>query len=322
MLRPSHQMKLSSLLIALLVALAGCGGDKDKKSATQVAAKVNSSEISVHQVNAVLSKLQGVPPEAAAAVRKEVLGKLIDQQLAFDQAVEKKLDRNPEVMTAIESAKREIISRAYLDQVVGALPKFTDDDVKNYYTSNPALFSQRRVYNLQELTVEGKSEILPELRQLVSSGKSMDEIVNWLKAKDVKYKAAAAPKPAEQISLDVLPKLLDLKDGQTRLLEGQQNYLILHLLASQSAPVDEVAAKPRILQFLNNQRAKKTVEEEIQRLKAAAKIEYLGDFAASAETPAVKPPVPEAKPEAKPAEKAADGKIGNSNMEKGVAGLK
>lgn len=322
MLRPSHQMKLSSLLIALLVALAGCGGDKDKKSATQVAAKVNSSEISVHQVNAVLSKLQGIPPEAAAAVRKEVLGKLIDQQLAFDQAVEKKLDRNPEVMTAIESAKREIISRAYLDQVVGALPKFTDDEVKSYYASNPALFSQRRVYNLQELTVEGKSEILPELRQLVSSGKSMDEIVNWLKAKDVKYKAAAAPKPAEQISLDVLPKLLDLKDGQTRLLEGQQNYLILHLLASQSAPVDEVAAKPRILQFLNNQRAKKTVEEEIQRLKAAAKIEYLGDFAASAETPAVKPPVPEAKPEAKPAEKAADGKIGNSNMEKGVAGLK
>lgn len=305
-------LTVSVVAIALAISMAGCGKGGDKPKATQVAAKVNGSEISVHQVNALLSKLQGVPPEAAAKVRQEVLGKLVDQQLAFDQAVEKKLDRNPDVMMAIESAKREIVARAYLEQIVSSQSKPSEDDARKYYSENPYLFSQRKVFNLQEMMLPKDPAVREELRSQIAAGKSMDELAGWLKAKGVQFRAAAGNKPAEQIQLDILPKLAAVNAGQTSLIEGEQNDFVVRVISAQSAPVEESVARPRIMQFLQNVNAQKAVEAEMTRLKANAKVEYLGDFANGAPAPA------EAKPQVAEPEKKAAG----PNIEKGVAGLK
>ena len=80
------------LLIAVL-AVAGC--EKGRMPATQAAARVNSDEISVHQINAVLSNVKGIAPENTARIKQEILDKLIDQRLAVQQAIELRLDRTP-----------------------------------------------------------------------------------------------------------------------------------------------------------------------------------------------------------------------------------
>ena len=43
------------------------------------------------------------------AARREVLDRLVDQELAVEKAIEKKLDRSPEVLLALENARREIL---------------------------------------------------------------------------------------------------------------------------------------------------------------------------------------------------------------------
>lgn len=303
-------LRLSSLAAAAAIVLSGCGDDKDKKAATQVAAKVNSSEISVHQINAVLAKAQGIPPEAAARVRQEVLDKLIDQQLIFDQAVEQRLDRNPEVMMAIEAAKREIVARAYLDQLIAALPKPADEEVRKYYADHTDLFSRRRVYTLQEITVEPKPEILDGLRQMAASGKSLDEIGNWLKEKGVRFQAGGGTRAAEQIPLEMLPRLAQVKDGQTGVIEGSQSILVVRVASSQAVPFDEAAAKPKIQQFLYNQRAQQAAADEVKKLKAAATIQFQGEFASAAGDGA------------KPASPTPQATRTGNPIEKGVAGLK
>jgi EpsD family peptidyl-prolyl cis-trans isomerase len=305
--------KLSSLALAAAIALGGCGDGKEKKAATQVAAKVNSSEISVHQINAVLAKAPGIPPEAAARVRQEILDKLIDQQLIYDQAVEKRLDRNPEVMMAIEAAKREIVARAYLDQVIAALPKPTDEEIQKYYVANPDLFSRRRVYTLQEITVEPKPEILDDLKQMAATGKSLDDIANWLKEKGVRFQAGGGTRAAEQIPLELLPKLALIKDGQTGVIEGTQSILVVRIASSQAVPVDEADAKPRVQQFLYNQRVQQAASDEIKKLKASAKIERQGEFAST--------PGESVKPASPTAQAAPPAPVANP-IEKGVAGLK
>ena len=113
--------RFSATLLATAIALTlvACGDKEGKKVATQVAAKVGSEEISVHQINQVLSRTNtgGASPEAVQAMGKEVLEKLIDQQLAVDQATENKLHRSPEVVAQIEAARRDILARAYIQQV-------------------------------------------------------------------------------------------------------------------------------------------------------------------------------------------------------------
>src|SRR5574343_1793305 len=148
MLAHTAKKILPSLICALVVAvpLAGCSDDKSgSKGANQVAAKVNGAEISVHQINSIPSKENGVTNDNAAKARKEILDRLVDQQIAVEQAIAKKLDRNPEVLLNSESARRDILARAYLEQIAAAQPKAGDDEIRKYYDEHPDLFAKRRV---------------------------------------------------------------------------------------------------------------------------------------------------------------------------------
>jgi EpsD family peptidyl-prolyl cis-trans isomerase len=323
---------LPPLISALIVvSLAACGDDKAgaKAAATQVAAKVNGAEISVHQINGMLTKATGVTNENAPRARKEILDRLVDQQLAVEQAMAKKLDRNPEVLLNLEAARREILARSYLEQIAAAQPKATDEEIKRYYDEHPDLFSKRRIYNIQELDIPKNADSQELLKEYVSSGKSLEEIATWLKSKNIPARGSAGTRPAEQLPIELLPQLAKIKDGQTSLIEGPQMLYVMRVIASQSAPVDEAAAKPRIQQFLQNQRNVKAVGEEMKKLKETAKIEYVGDFATLAAAPA-NTPAPTVAPPAAATTSTLDApsqdKKSNSNatnaIEKGIAGLK
>ena len=69
--------------VTLVALLAGCGDKKKDKNATQIAAKVNKEEISIHQINFVLQQQRGLKPEQSEAASKQILERLIDQELAM-----------------------------------------------------------------------------------------------------------------------------------------------------------------------------------------------------------------------------------------------
>jgi EpsD family peptidyl-prolyl cis-trans isomerase len=305
------------LATALLLGLSACGNN-DKKTATQVAARVGSEEISIHQINQVLSRSNtaGATAQAVQAMSREVLEKLIDQQLAVEQATDNKLHRSPDVVSQIEAARRDILARAYMTQVTSALPKPTTEEVKKYYLEKPQLFSERRIYNVQEIVLPATPGVADSLRSLAASAKSMEDIANWLKGQNIQFNGGSATRAAEQIPLEMLPQIHALKDGQTTVLSTPQGITVLRLVASQSAPVAQADALPRIEQFLTNQRASEAVTANLKLLRANAKISYLGEFAQPAgsavELVATTPA---------PAVTASDGKT-KTAIEKGVAGLK
>jgi len=297
---------LGSALLLGMASLTACG-KKDAKAATQVAAKVGSEEISVHQINQVLSRANtaDATPEAAQAMGREVLEKLIDQQLAVEQAMEAKLHRSPDVVAQLEAARRELLARAYLQQVAGALPKPTPAEAKKYYAEHPALFSERRVFTVQEIVVPAAAGIGDQLRALASSAKSIEDASAWLNGQGIKFASGGATRAAEQVPLELLTQVHALKDGQSVVFANPRSLTLLRLASSQAAPVDETSALPRIEQFLTNQRAGEAVAANIKQLRANATITYMGEFAN---------PAPAAMPAANATAKTA--------IERGVAGLK
>jgi EpsD family peptidyl-prolyl cis-trans isomerase len=305
---------LTFTAVALALSLAACGKKDGPAAATQVAAKVGSEEISVHQINQVLSRTNtaGATPEALQKLSREVLEKLIDQQLAVDQATEAKLHRSPEVVAQLEAARRDILARAYLQKVATALPKPTPDEVKAYLAEHPQLFAERRVYNLRELVVApqpGSESVAGQMRSLLAAGKSIDDIGASLKAQNLAFNAGSATRAAEQIPLEVLAKLHTLKDGQSVVIEAAQgSATLVQVVASQAAPVTDAVALPRVEQFLSNQRAGEAIAADIKRLRGATSVTYMGEFTqpvAAAASPA-----------------AALAKTEPSAIDKGVAGLK
>ncbi len=333
---------LRPLVAATLVVLtlAACGNKEDKKVATQVAAKVGSEEISVHQINQVLSRTNAAnaTPQAVQNLRREVLEKLIDQQLAVSQAEESKLNRSPEVVAMIEAARREVLARAYIQQLTGALPKPSADETRKYYVEHPALFAERRVFNLQEVQLPAAAgeAVAEQVRTMLGSGKPMEEVAAFLKSKDIKFGGGAATRAAEQIPLELLSKVHALKDGQSLVVQNPQGFNVIRVASSQSAPVPEANALPRIEQFMTNQRGAEAVSQNIKQLRTKATVTYMGDFApgaagaasapaaaapAAATPAAVAPAATQPTVTAAPAP-ATDPAKTQSVIEKGVAKLK
>ena len=275
-------VRLTPLLLALVIA-AGCGKKEESKSATQVAARVNADEITIHQVNNVLSRARDLTPEAAIRAKSDILEKLIDQQLAKQQAIATEVDRLPQIVQAIEAARSEILARAYLEKVAATLPKPTADEVKKYYADHPELFSQRRIYKLEELAVAQKAGSDTGLAEQVKKASSMKDIAEWLKAQDIKFSANQAVRAAEALPLGLLSQLQTLKNDEIRLVQTDDtNMGVIHLVASETVPVGLTEATPRIQQFLFNQSASKRIAAEMKALRVKADIAYLGEFAGGA----------------------------------------
>ncbi len=266
--------------LGVVLLLAGCDGGK--APATQLAAKVNGNEISIHQINQALvtsgSPTGTLTPERLAALRGQILDKLIDQQLAVDQAIESKLDRKPDVVMQLESTKRQILARSYYAQVVTGLPQPTTEEARKYYSEHPQLFARRRIYKLQEVIVPGK-EITGDNLRVLASSLPLGDVITWLKSRKVNFATNTGVRAAEQIPMDVLEQLEQFKDGQAGVIETPRTLLLVQLVSAQAAPLTEAAAMPVIMKYLQNKQVLDAIERDTARQRSRAKIEYLNEFA-------------------------------------------
>jgi EpsD family peptidyl-prolyl cis-trans isomerase len=289
---PAKAARLGALsLLAAALVLAGCGEKKDAGPA-QTAAKVNKQEITTQQINFVLQQQRGLRPEQTEAASRQVLEKLIEQSLMVQKADDLKLDRDPKVMQQLDAVRREVLARAYIEKLGDGAAKPTADEIKKYYNEKPALFSERRLYSLQEIVIEAKPEQTEALRAQLGAAKNVNEFVEGLKASGMRYAVNQAVRAAEQLPLANLDAFARMKDGQAIFNPGPAGVQVLVLAGSRTQPINEEQAKPVIEQFLLTERKRKMLEDDIKAMRASAKISYVGKFADAASAPAAKASAP------------------------------
>ena len=302
-------------VVATAALFVGCGEKKDK-AASQTAAKVGKDEITVHQINFVLQQQRNLRPEQTDAATRQILDRLIEQQLALQKVDELKLDRDPRVVQQLEAARREILARAYIEKVGEAAPKPTAEEIKKYFDDKPELFRERRVYSIQEIAIEARPDQVQELRSKLGEAKSINEFVDYLKATGLRFSGNQAVRAAEQLPFNTLEAMAKMKDGQAMVVPSPTGATVIVLAGSRMQPATEEQSRPAIEQFLLNERKRKLVEDDMKAMRAAAKVEFVGKFAeAAASAPAVAPTP------ATPAAPAASGGLSNTDINKGL-GLK
>jgi hypothetical protein len=122
---------------------------------------------------------------------------------------------------------------------------------------------------------------------------------------------------AEQLPLEALPKYHSMKVGDLLFIPQAQGVVVSQLIAAQTQPLNEEQAQPFIEQFLQNRERLKLSEDEMKRLRSAAKIEYVSEFSKLEQTTPTRPAA------AQPAAPVAPGeKDGESVLDKGLQKLK
>lgn len=276
-----HRAVLLPVVLGVAVLAVACGERKDR-AVVEAAARVNKDEIAVRQVQAVLQQQRGLRPEQEQAAGRQILERLIDQQLVLQKADDLQLERDPLVAQQLEAARREALVRAYVDKVGEAALKPTPEDVRRYYDEKPALFAQRRIYSLQEITIEARPEQVAVLREQLAGARNIGDFLEYLKANDFRFGLGQAVRAAEQLPPASLDAIARLQDGQAMVAPAGGGVLVLVRAGSREQPVTLEQARPAIEQLILADRRRKLVEDDMKSLRAAAKIEYLGRFAAGA----------------------------------------
>ena len=201
---PARRLPAAALGLSLALLLTACGGGDKAKTATQAAARVNDGEITVHQINQVLEQQRGLRPEQVDAASRQALERLIEQELAVQQATENKLDREPRVVAALEAARREILARAYLEKTAQSASKPSQDEIQAYFNEHPGLFANRKIYSLVEVNVQVAPEAAAEVEQQAKAAANPNAFIAWAQAKGLPTQANEARQPAEALPLQAV----------------------------------------------------------------------------------------------------------------------
>lgn len=314
-------------VITMVITLSACG-NKEGSSEThssQAVARVNGDEITVHQINNELQRAN-IKPEQKEAAAKQVVQGLIDRQIIVQEAMKAKLDRNPQVLQALENAKAQILAQAYIEQKVAQTAKPTAAEVAAYRNQHPLIFANRKVYLMDEIMLPADA-YSDELKTEVDAAKTMEEINALLNKRNIKFRRTQAAHAAETLPQQLLDQLSKMKVSDIIFVRAKETNLIARINEVKDAPVAEKDSTPLIERILLGTKRKAAAETEMKNLRTAAKVVYLDkayepsakdqakapaqpQSADAATTPM--PPAPAAQSSSKP---LAD------HVEKGLSGL-
>lgn len=329
--------KFACVLIVLGMMTA-CGKKTGEEKAGQSLVRVNGEEITIHQLNNELQRAN-VQTEQQEQAGKQIVQKLVDRQILVQEALKTKLDRNPRVMQAIENAKMQILAQAYLEDKMSSVAKPTEAEISDYHASHTNIFANRKIYVMDEIAFAVEASKAPELEAFSDSAKTLDDVIQWLSAHQVKYARSQAAHAAETLPPELLAKLNQMAVGDIIFINAKGRTVVGRMVETKEVPISEADAKPLVERILTVQKRKQVADAEMARLRNTADIEYInkkfepdvdaksGQSATKPITPAksaviTEPPAKPAAP-AKPADdaKPADEAKIERHIEKGLSGL-
>lgn len=320
---------LCAALIIVAAALSACGDKAKQQKPGQALVSVNGEEVTVLQLNEELQRAN-VPAPQQDAASKQLLQALIDRQLLQEAAAKENLDRDPKVMQAIDRARALIIAQAYLQKRIGSAAKPTPAEVEDYFNKHPEFFSNRKQFGLNELVIAA-GDLTPDVRGAVDTSKTLEELAVWLDAHKIKFGRTEVTRSTADLPPQMSSKLLGTPKGQLFIVKDGPRAMFIAVTEVKDAPVTLPVASSQIEQFLMNQKNKELAANELQRLRGAAKIEYLNksmmpDAKAAPGLPVGADPAaaPAAASAAPTATVPGDAPAGadKASLERGVAGLK
>jgi hypothetical protein len=141
------------------------------------------------------------------------------------------------------------------------------------------LFSERRLYSLQEFAMEASDEDRVRIQAALKTATTVEGIGDALRKMGMRYRTRLLAHAAEDLPMGVLESVAKLSEGQSVLMQQAGSARIYMLLHAQAAPVDRNLAKGPIEAYLLGERKRELVAQGMKPLREHAQIEYQGSFA-------------------------------------------
>lgn len=283
-MKPHHIALVACAAAATLLAACEKPATTEK---TPAVATVAGDAISETELNMALSRLGELNEAQKAEARSKLLQALVDQRLVVDAAKKAGLDKDPAIAAAMAHASRQVLVEAYAEHKAKDVAKPAEGEISAYFEQHPELFSQRRIYRVQELELQAGPERMADVEAQLMASHSLGDFVTWVKAQGIEGKTALVVKPAEQMPAPLLARLSQMRDGQATVVPGRPGVIVIQQLQeSQLQPVTLEQGRQTIERALIAQKRKEIMETDLKALRGVAKIEYASGYAPATDSKA------------------------------------
>lgn len=264
-------------------ALSACGewfgdGTDSAGKAGQTVARVNGQEITEHELEAELKASGAIGPGKREAAAREALRRMVQRAALAQRAVDLKLHRDPEVLSALRRARAGILAQAYLAHRLGQQLPVPVYDVTDFIEQHPHYFSERKHYIFDQLVV-ANDLITDEVLEAIKDLNSLEEVEDVFKWRKIEYSRRLNANLGNQFPRKFVRQIEALAPGEIFFIRTRDYAVISRILDSRLQPVSGKAARALAERLLLARRDAAARRKIIEDLLVNARIDFLGAFA-------------------------------------------
>jgi EpsD family peptidyl-prolyl cis-trans isomerase len=262
--------------------LSGCTQEKERASGGNVAAVVNGVEITKSQIEflAKQSAAPGMTPGQNENQRRRILANLVRTELLAGKARKDGLDKSQDYSMAVYTSNNGVLAGLAEKQIVNKVAQATYLEAETVVKNNPQLFSERKLYVYDQVVFPGVDmKYLETIGKMAENGANLNQLVDMLKAKNIKYNKIVRGMMAEQIPPPMLQLLNKLKPNIPQVVSGGKNISMIFVLREViSMPVEGEEANRVASQIINSGKRREILSKELTELLNNAKITYYDEY--------------------------------------------
>jgi EpsD family peptidyl-prolyl cis-trans isomerase len=215
-------------------------------------------------------------------IRTTLLKRLITELVAEKLMTDKEIAKTPFVARALETTRRDILLKSYIDKQT-VLPQPSGEDIKKYISDHPQYFQDRKMYHYSELIIDAKTEavrhavsdrvkLLSELKE--PSPDNLQMVISWLEQNNIVYGYAKDWKTTETLPPALQKTILALSKDATKVaIETKgMTFRVVALYGAFPDPINPLFASNAVARALLDEARTKRVDAIVDNMLAHSKI--------------------------------------------------
>lgn len=164
----------------VLILPLGCEKREPKALGNKELVRINEVSISIDEFRQLMEKqpLEGKMRLLDEKGMRDFLENyIIAREVLYQEAKKRGLEKDREIQAKVEDFRRALLIEALFEEALKGKDEVTEEEIKNYYRENQALFTEPQEIKIRHIVVNSEP-ILKEVLARLSGGESFEKLAS------------------------------------------------------------------------------------------------------------------------------------------------